>query len=173
MFESTAEHIPSDYLHIRAAEFLHEQGLDDVTEVTLKSSDGGVYWMRRLDGCVQSILCRLPIEDHFERRVQVHWSIAPDDEGVIQLVETLYAAQYHPADPRAHYTVQQPIGVSEEIVDDLFDALLADAEVVESDSPTGERVAYRALAIRAFMARIAATNADIGTVSTGVFVWAT
>lgn len=173
MHESTDEQLPSQYLHDVVSEFFRERELLDATEVTFESLDGGAYWIRRVDDHVQSILCRLPIEEHFERRVQVHWSIAPDETGAMQLTESLYRAEFHPEDPQAGFTVQPPIVMSEDMVDDLVGNLLEDAKETHSDLPSGERVAYRALAIRAFMARLAATNADIGTVSTGVFVLAT
>jgi len=133
MSEILAENDPSQHFNGLIAGFLEERGLQDAVEITFASDDGGQYWLRRIDGYVQSILCRLPVETHFESDVQVHWSISPNDVGDLELVESMYLHGFSPDDPASGFVTSEPVEIDFLMGDDLVDGLLREADVVETD----------------------------------------
>lgn len=133
MFEVAEEYTPTHELHDRLNELLAELGLDDATEVTFACEDGGMYWVRRVDGYVQSVICTLPVETQFANTVQVRWSIAPDEQGEMWLTETLQVAGLHPNHPDARFCVTEPCELDHVAVFDLVEDLIRGAGVVETD----------------------------------------
>lgn len=133
MSEISADQNPTDSLHKRIGALFEEHGLEDATEITLESDDGGRYWIRRIQGYVQCIQCKLPVEDHYESDIQIFWNISPNSSGVMEILESMSVAGYRPDDERSEFVVNEPELIDMSQVDDLVDELLADAYVVESD----------------------------------------
>lgn len=133
MSEVSADQNPTDSLHKRIGALFEERGLQDATEVTLESEDGGRYWIRRIQGYVQCIQCKLPIEDYYESDIQIFWNISPNSSGEMELLESMSVFGYRPDDDRSDFVVNEPELIDMSHVDDLVDDLLADAYVVEAD----------------------------------------
>lgn len=176
MSEILDEYTASQDLNDRIESLLDDLELDDATEVTLEDKDGGRYWLRFLDGYVQAVTCRLPVETQFESEVQVYWNITPNTDGAMMLTESMHLAGLRPDDPDARFTVLESEEIDFVQAYDLVEDLLRSAEVVETDIDDQPAPPVKTSRLQAFMQRIVVTsvlsagNFGPQAVSTGVAI---